>query len=306
MASEDRSRVAHGSGYPAMAGGSSRSSGDRERAAGLSPARDAGLSPARDAHLSSARGASLSSARDADQLDGPAAPLPRHLAVTRRAPRPTQVRSVVFAGLLLVAVVALGVTAVFQAVQRSGVPGLRKAPAAAAPSQTTVASTSGGLPSTLGLRAQPPVAGQPLVRDGGFETGRGRIRDRPGTRCQRVHGGASGQWALLLRATGGGPGPPGMWLDLAHAPALGSRWRATVMVRGRPGLAAEVRLYERKDGQVIVNRTEYLLRDTDWHRIAVERAVERPGSVLGVDVRVRGLRSGQAIAVDDLWATRLA
>jgi len=292
MASEDRSRAVHGWSYPATAGGGPRSPDDRERAADLSSIRDVD-----------------SSIRDVDQPVGPAAPLPRHLAVTRRAPRPAQLRSVLFAGLLLVAVVALGATVVLQAIQRSGVPGLRKVPATAAPPRTTVASTSMEPrmpPNTPGPRPQLPVPGQALVRDGGFEAGRPRMRDRPGTKCQRVRGGASGQWALLLWATGGAPGPPGMWLDLAYAPTLGSRWKASVRVRGRPGLAAEIRLYERKDGQVIVSRTEVLLRDTGWRSIAVERAVARPGSVLGVDVRVRGLRSGQAIAVDDLWATRLA
>jgi len=275
MASEDRNRVVHGSGDPAFAGSGSRSPDDREGAAGPS-------------------------VRSPDPADPPDAPLPRHLAVTRRTPKPGQVRSVVSAGVLMFAVVALGASVVLEAVQRSGVPGLRQARVTAAPPRTTAASTD----KAPAQRVLPKV-GQPLVRDGGFEAGMNPGRDRPGTRCKRVAGGVASRWALTLRATGGGPGPPGRWLDLASAPTLGSRWHASVMVRGRPGQRVEIRLYERSSQDILASSFILKLLDTRWHRIAVKRAVERQGAVLGVDVRAPGLLPGQVIAIDDLRATRL-
>jgi len=282
MASEDRDRVVRGSGWSGSAGSGSWPLDDRERAADRSSAFDRNLP------------------------DQPAGPLPRHLAVTRRTPVPGQVRSVLTAGLLGLAVVALGATVVVPAVLRSGVPGLHRTPATAAPSPARAAGTGRVPPSTL--QRVHPVAGQPLVRGGSFEAGPvPRMRDRPGTQCRRVRNGAVGQWAMLLRATGEGPGPPGMWLDLASAPQLGSRWSASVWVRGHPGVTAQVRLYERRSSLVVGGDSYRLvLRDTLWHHIAVNHLAARPGSVLGVDLQVLGLRPGQAIAIDNLRATRTA
>jgi hypothetical protein len=282
MASEDRGWV-HGVG-PAAAGSASGSTGDQEGAADL-----------------------------AEQPDRSEAPEPRHLAITRRTPMPGLFRSVLYAGLLSLTVIAVGAAAVFQAVQRSGVPGLGlgRAPATAAPSTTaTVASTSRPLDPT-GRAGQSPVRRSVVVgsfEGGGAHTVGGvRAKDRPGTRCRRVPGGVNGGWAMQLRFIGDRPGPPGMWLDLTRTPRLGSRWHASVMVRGHRGLSAQFRLYERRNGKVVAaDFVSFPLRDDDWHKLAIWRSVEGQGTVLGVDLQVRGLDPGGTIALDDLTAVQVA
>jgi hypothetical protein len=283
MASEDRGRVLHGVDHPAAAGSASGSTGDQEGAADL-----------------------------AEQPDRADAPEPRHLAITRQAPGPGLVRSVLYAGLLSLTVIAVGAAVVLQAVQRSGVPGLglSKTPAIAAPPLTTVASTSRPPGSTD--RPGRSVARRSVI-DGSFEGGPAhtfagvRSVDRPGTKCKRVAGGVNGGWALELTATGDRPGPPGIWLDLTRTPTLGSRWHASVMVRGRPGVSAQFRLYERRNGKVVAaDFISYMLRDDDWHRLVIKSQVVGQGTVLGVDLQLRGLRPGDTISLDDLTAAQLA
>jgi hypothetical protein len=283
MASEDRGRALHGVGHPAAAGSASGSTGDQEGAADL-----------------------------AEQPDRSDAPEPRHLAITRRAPGPGLVRSVLYAGLLSLTVIAVGAAVVLQAVQRSGVPGLGvgKAPAVAAPPLTTGASTSRPPDSTD--RPGRSLARRSVI-DGSFEGGPAHTVtgvpsvDRPGTKCKRLLGGVNGGWALRLTATGDRPGPPGIWLDLTRTPTLGSRWHASVMVRGRPGVSAQFRLYERRDGKVVAaDSARFLLRDYDWHQLVIRRSVLGQGTVLGVDLQLRGLAPGGTIALDDLTAVQLA
>jgi hypothetical protein len=243
----------------------------------------------------------------ADQAEVPAVP-PRHLARIRRAPTPGLARSVLSAGLLMAVVVALGAMVVLRAVHQPGQPGLRNGAGNAIAPRSSAASTTEP-PSTTALalpQSALPAVGQPLLLDGGFERGLVFMHELPDTTCRRVPGGATGRWAMRVTADAKLAGPPGLWLDLTHAAVPGSRWGASVKVRGRPGLWAELRLYERKGRSVVADGQPMLLRDANWHTLAVSRGFAFPGSVLGVDVRLVDARPGQTFLIDDLQARRTA
>ncbi|HYT26233.1 MAG TPA: hypothetical protein VEP73_07105 [Actinomycetota bacterium] len=265
MASQDRSRIGHGSGLPVTGRG-----GNGARPVASRPLR----------------------------LDQPARPPPRHLASSRRLPAPGLARSMLSAGLLVMLVLALGGTVVLRALSRPGVPGLQRGRPPVA-SRTTAASV---VPSTT-LRARAAVV-QSLVPDGSFEAGLAVMRDRPGTSCTRVAGGAAGRWSMQIRALGGAPVPPGLWIDLARGAPPGTRYTAWAAVRGRPGLTAQIRLYERGPGGAIADRTLVVLHDLGWHQLGVKHAVAAPGSVLAVDVLIGGLAPGQTAQIDNVRAVR--
>jgi hypothetical protein len=267
MASQDRGRIGPGSGPPAAGRG----------AGGARPAASRPL-----------------------RLDQSARPPPRHLASSRRLPAPGLARSMLSAGLLVVVIVGLGGAAVLRALNRPGMPGLHRGRSPVA-SGTTAASVA---PSTT-LRVRAAV-GRSLVPDGSFEAGLAVMRDRPGTTCARVAGGAVGRWSMRIEALGGAPVPPGLWMDVARGAPPGTRYTAWAAVRGRPGLTAQIRLYERGPGGVIADRSIIVLHDLRWHQLAVQHAVADPGSVLAVDILIGGLAPGQTAQIDDVGAVRVA
>jgi hypothetical protein len=249
----------------------------------------------------------LAPAPPADPPEEPAVP-PRHLAQIRRTPTPGLARSIVSAGLLAALVIALGAAAVLRAVHRPGQPGLRNGTAAAIAPRATAPDRTGPTGTTASplARSVLPAIGQPLVLDGGFERDVAFMHERPSTSCRRVPGGATGRWAMAVTADGTAAGPPGLWLDLTGAAVPGSRWVATVKVRGHPGLWAEIRLYERRGTSVTADRRPLLLRDTSWHQIVAVHQFVAPGSVLGLDVRLLDASPGQTLTIDDLQARRTA
>jgi hypothetical protein len=153
-----------------------------------------------------------------------------------------------------------------------------------------------------------PARSEPLLREGSFESGStGAVRNQRGSMVELVAGvGAESAHSVRLSNVGPPFGHAGLLVDrVAKPPRLGSRYNATVQVKGLRGQLVQIRLVESFGGQrVRATPTNAQLTDTTWREVGVQHQIGTDGSILGVEVTVTGIRPGQFVWVDNLQVTQ--
>jgi hypothetical protein len=216
--------------------------------------------------------------------------LPRHLAPSQR--RPGLLRSVLSAFLLVVVVLAVGAVVILSSLDRVENPPGPASPKAAPPPPVRNA----------------PARSEPLLREGSFESGSmGAVRNQRGSMVELVAGvGAESAHSVRLSSVGPPFNRAGLLADrVAQPPRLGSRYNATVQVKGLQGQLVQIRLVESFAGQrVSATATNAQLTDTNWHEVGVQHRIRTDGSFLGIEVTVSGIRPGQFVWIDNLQVTQ--
>jgi hypothetical protein len=153
-----------------------------------------------------------------------------------------------------------------------------------------------------------PARSEPLLREGSFESGStGAVRNQRGSMAELVAGvGAESAHSVRLSSVAPPFGRAGLLVDrVTRPPRLGSRYNATVQVKGLRGQLVQIRLVESFGGQrVKATDTKAQLTDTTWREVGVQHQIVTDGSILGVEVTVTGIRPGQFIWVDNLQVTQ--
>jgi hypothetical protein len=218
--------------------------------------------------------------------------LPRHLAPSQR--RPGLVRSLLSAFLLVVVVLAVGAVLILSSINR-----VENPPDSASPQPPATSPP---------VKPAAPARSEPLLREGSFESGStGAVRNQRGSMVELVAGvGAESAHSVRLSNVGPPFGHAGLLVDrVAKPPRLGSRYNATVQVKGLRGQLVQIRLVESFGGQrVRATPTNAQLTDTTWREVGVQHQIGTDGSILGVEVTVTGIRPGQFIWVDNLQVTQ--
>jgi hypothetical protein len=222
---------------------------------------------------------------------GPPRSLPRHLAPSHR--RPGLFRSVLSAFLLVVVVLAVGAVVVLSSLNRVENPAEPPSSQAAPPQQPV---------------RNAPARSEPLLREGSFESGStGAVRNQRGSMIELVAGvGAESAHSVRLSSVGPPFDRAGLLVDRVALPRrLGSRYNATVQVKGLRDQLVQIRLVESFGGQRVSGTdTKAQLANTGWREIEVQHQIRTDGSILGVEVTVTGIQPGQFVWVDNLQVTQ--
>jgi hypothetical protein len=218
--------------------------------------------------------------------------LPRHLAPSQR--RPGLVRSLLSAFLLVVVVLAVGAVIILSSINR-----VENPPESASPPPPTTSPP---------VKPAAPARSEPLFREGSFESGSiGAVRNMRGSMVELVAGvGAESAHSVRLSNVGPPFGRAGLLVDRVARPLrLGSRYSASVRVKGERGQLVKIRLVESFGGQrVAATDTAVELADTGWREASVQYQIRADGSILGVEVTVAGVSQGQFVWIDDLQVTQ--
>jgi hypothetical protein len=153
-----------------------------------------------------------------------------------------------------------------------------------------------------------PARSEPLLREGSFESGStGAVRNIRGSMVELVAGvGADSAHSVRLSNVGPPFGRAGLLADRVARPLrLGSRYSASVQVKGERGQLVKIRLVESFGGQrVSATSTAVELTNTGWREASVQHQIHADGSFLGVEVTVAGVSPGQFVWIDDLQVTQ--
>jgi hypothetical protein len=229
---------------------------------------------------------------DARPDTGTSRSLPRHLAPSQR--RPGLIRSLLSAFLLVVVVLAVGAVVILSSINR-----VENRPDSVSPQSP---------PAQQPVKPAAPARSEPLLREGSFESGStGAVRNQRGSTVELVAGvGAESAHSVRLSNVGPPFGRAGLLVDrVARPPRLGSRYNASVQVKGARGQLVQIRLVESFGGQrVSATPTVVELADTGWREVSVQHQIRTDGSILGVEVTVSGVSPGQFVWVDNLQVTQ--
>jgi hypothetical protein len=153
-----------------------------------------------------------------------------------------------------------------------------------------------------------PARSEPLLREGSFESGStGAVRNIRGSMVELVAGvGADSAHSVRLSNVGPPFGRAGLLADRVARPLrLGSRYSASVQVKGERGQLVKIRLVESFGGQrVSATSTAVELTNTGWREASVQHQIRADGSILGVEVIVSGVSQGQFVWIDNLQVTQ--
>jgi hypothetical protein len=153
-----------------------------------------------------------------------------------------------------------------------------------------------------------PARSEPLLREGSFESGStGAVRNIRGSMVELVAGvGADSAHSVRLSNVGPPFGRAGLLADRVARPLrLGSRYSASVQVKGERGQLVKIRLVESFGGQrVSATSTAVELTNTGWREASVQHQIRADGSILGVEVIVSGVSQGQFVWIDNLQVTK--
>jgi hypothetical protein len=153
-----------------------------------------------------------------------------------------------------------------------------------------------------------PARSEPLLREGSFESGStGAVRSIRGSVVELVAGvGADSAHSVRLSNVGPPFGRAGLLADRVARPLrLGSRYSASVQVKGERGQLVKIRLVESFGGQrVSATSTAVELTNTGWREASVQHQIRADGSILGVEVIVSGVSQGQFVWIDNLQVTQ--
>jgi hypothetical protein len=153
-----------------------------------------------------------------------------------------------------------------------------------------------------------PARSEPLLREGSFESGsKGAVRNMRGSVVELVAGvGAESAHSVRLSNVGPPFGRAGLLADRVARPLrLGSRYSASVQVKGERGQLVKIRLVESFGGQrVSATSTAVELTNTGWREASVQHQIRADGSILGVEVTVSGVSPGQFVWIDNLQVSQ--